>query len=387
LPWKVTDVMKERERLVRAYHTGRYTVSELAEIFRVSRKTAHKFLQRYRLAGPEGLADRPHAARHHPNAVPPDIVSAVLRQKRANPTWGPLKLLPGPQDDPQTWPAASTRGLILARAGLTRARKLRRRVPPSQPFGLTQRPNDTWCADFKGWFRTGDGQRCDPFTVTDAYSRMLLCCRILPRPDHAHVRPVMEQLFREHGLPVAIRTDNGSPFASTAAAGLSRLAVWWVKLGIRLERIQPGHPEQNGRHERMHLTLKEACHPAAASAAAQQQRFDAFLSVFNHQRPHQALGLRPPSALYLPSAKTYPEKLQDPVYPPGALIRRVRSNGEIKWQGKLIFLSEALVGEAVGITEVLEGHTVAFGPLCLGLLDPRKERLLTGIPSKLNPDL
>jgi transposase InsO family protein len=379
--------MKERERLVQAYLTGRYSVTELAEMFDVSRKTIHKFIYRYRQLGPEGLSDRSHAATHHPNAIPPEIVTAVLRQKQAHPTWGPLKLSPGPQDDPETWPAASTRGLILARAGLTRTRKHRRRVPPTQPFADTQRPNDTWCADFKGWFRTGDGQRCDPFTVTDAYSRMLLCCRILDRPDHAHVRPVMERLFRENGLPQAIRTDNGPPFASTGAGGLSRLAVWWVKLGIHLERIRPGHPQQNGRHERMHLTLMEVCHPAAASAAAQQQRFEAFLPVFNHQRPHQALGLRPPSALYVPSARAYPSQLEDPVYPEAASIRRVRSNGEIRWQGKLIFLSEALIGEAVGVTEAIEGHVVSFGPICLGLLDPQKERLVQGIRSKLNPDL
>jgi transposase InsO family protein len=379
--------MKERDRLVRAYLSGRHTVSELAEFYGVSRKTVHKVLQRYRESGPEGLLDRSHAAQSHPNATPPDVVEAVLRQKQAHPTWGPLKLLPGLGDDPATWPAPSTRGLILARAGLTRPRRQRRRVPPSQPFGTTQQPNDTWCADFKGWFRTKDGQRCDPLTVSDAYSRMLLRCRILERPDYAHVQPVMEELFREYGLPKAIRTDNGPPFASTAAGGLSHLAVWWLKLGISLERIRPGHPEQNGRHERMHRTLQEVCQPPAASASEQQQRFDVFCTVFNHERPHQALQLRTPAALYVPSRRHYPAKLEDPIYPKEASIRRVRSNGEIRWQGKLIFLSEALIGEAVGITEVLGGYAVAFGPIGLGVLDVRKERLVQGIRSKLNPDL
>jgi transposase InsO family protein len=378
--------MKERERLVAAYEENRYTVTELAELFGVSRKTVHKVLARYRQSGPAGLAERSHAAEHHPNATPPEVVAAVLRQKLAHPTWGPLKLLPGPEDDPQTWPAPSTRGLILARAQLTRSRHRRRRVPPSQPFGTCNGPNATWCADFKGWFRTGDGQRCDPFTVTDAYSRKLLCCQIT-RPDHAHVRPVMERLFRENGLPDAIRTDNGPPFASVGAGGLTRLNVWWVKLGIRLERIQPGHPEQNGRHERMHLTLLEACRPPAATLTGQQRRFDAFLPMFNHERPHQALNLVAPSTLYEPSSRAYPAKLEDPAYPEEASIRRVRSNGEIRWRGKLIFLSQSLIGEAVAITEESAGYAVAFGPIRLGMLDHVRERLLRDRPSKINPDL
>ena len=371
--------MKERQRLVQAYLTGRFTITQLAESFGVSRKTVHKFLQRYRQSGPAGLVDRSHAAHHHPNATPASVAAAVIRQKRANPTWGPLKLQPGAKDDEairDAWPAPSTRGLILARAGLTRARRRRPRVPPSQPFGAIDQPNATWCADFKGWFRTTDGERCDPFTVSDAYSRMLFCCRILPRTDYAHVRATMEGLFRQYGLPEAIRTDNGPPFASVAAGGLSRLAVWWVKLGIRPERIQPGHPEQNGRHERMHLTLMPICHPAAATSSAQQRRFDAFLPSFNFLRPHQALGQKPPATFYYPSPRQYPRKLEDPVYEDDVIIRRVRTNGEIRWEGKLVFLSEALIGEAVGIRETEEGYAVAFGPISLGVLDAKRGRLI-----------
>jgi hypothetical protein len=206
---------------------------------------------------------------------------------------------------------------------------------------------------------------------------MLLCCQALSRPDFAHVRPAFERVFREYGLPGAIRTDNGPPFASTGAGGLSRLAVWWVKLGISPERIQPGHPEQNGRHERMHLTLKqECCLPPAATPVAQQLRFDAFGRSFNFERPHQALGLQPPATLYRPSARSYPAVLEDPHYPADATIRRVRSNGEIRWRGRLIFVSEALIGEAVGITETLVSYDVHFGPILLGMLHPKEERLM-----------
>jgi len=381
LPWEVTEPVKERQRLIQAYVAGRYTLSELAEDFGVSRKTAHKWLRRYAEAGPAGLTDRPHAACSHPNATPAAVVAAVIRAKGAHPTWGPLKLLPTPADPPEVraaWPAPSTRGAILARAGLTQQRRRRRRVPPSsQPFSACDRPNALWCADFKGWFRTQDGQRCDPLTISDAYSRMLLCCQALARPDYAHVRPAFEAVFRQYGLPEAIRTDNGPPFASVAVGGLSPLAVWWVKLGIQPERIAPGHPEQNGRHERMHRTLaQDCCRPPAATLVAQQQDFDAFGQTFNGQRPHQALGLRPPATLYRPSPRPYPARLADPLYPAAALIRRVRSNGEIRWRGKLVFLSEALIGEAVGISETLIGYEVHFGPIMLGELDAKGERLL-----------
>jgi putative transposase len=372
--------MKERERLVRAYVSGRYTVTELATAFGVSRKTAHKWLQRFAEAGSAGLADRAHAAYSHPNATPEAVVAAIIREKLAHSTWGPLKLQPAATDLAEVtlaWPAPSTRGAILSRVGLTQHRRRRRRVPASsEPFSACDRPNAVWCIDFKGWFRTRDGQRCDPLTVSDAYSRMLLCCRIL-RPNYAQVRPVLEATFREYGLPDAIRTDNGQPFASVAVGGLTRLSVWWVKLDIQPERIDPGHPEQNGRHERMHLTLKQdCCRPPEPTPAAQQLRLDAFCHTFNFQRPHQALGLETPAAFYQPSPRPYPAVLEDPTYPAQAAIRRVRSNGEIRWKGNLVFLSEALIGEAVGISETLVGYDVHFGPIALGKLDAKGERII-----------
>lgn len=381
MPWEVTGPMNERMQLVRAHGSGRHTVTELAEHFGVSRKTVHKWLNRWREHGPEGLADQPRASLTHPNAIAAEVKEAVVRAKLAHPTWGPLKLLPGP-DCPEAvaraWPAPSTRGLILARAGLTRTRRVRRRVPPSsEPFTACDRPNAVWCADFKGWFRTADGVRCNPLTVTDAYSRMLLCCQGLSQPNYTHVRPAFERVFREYGLPQAIRTDNGPPFASTAVVGLSPLAVWWTKLGIGLERIEPGHPEQNGRHERMHRTLKEeCCKPAAATGTAQQDRFDAFRHTYNTERPHQALGLKTPASWYQASFRPYPASLSDPVYPDAALLRRVRSNGEIKWRGGKVFISEALIGELVALVEGPLGYEVAFGPIGLGRLDAAGEKLI-----------
>lgn len=372
--------MNERLQLVSLYGTGRYTVAELAEQFRVSRKTAYKWLARFAQDGAAGLQEGSRAPHRHPNATETPVVLAVLRAKAAHPTWGPAKLLPGPEEAPEVagaWPAPSTRGSILARHGLVTARRRRRRVAPwSQPFQACAGPNAVWCADFKGWVRTGDGTRCDPLTVSDAFSRMLLGCQILLKPDDAHVRPVFERTFREYGLPLAIRTDNGPPFASVGAGGLSPLSVWWIKLGIIPERIEPGHPEQNGRHERMHRTLKQATmRPPAATPAAQQERCDTFLIEYNTLRPHQALGQVPPATLYVPSPRPYPARAEDPHYPETAAVRRVRSNGQMKWGGELLFVSEALTGELVGITEHADGWLVSFGPIPLGLVHPGRASL------------
>jgi putative transposase len=361
--------------------SGRYTVGELAEAFGVSRKTAYKWRGRFASGGPAELRDRPRAALHHPNAVSQEVADAVIRARQARPTWGPLKLKPGPEEPPdigERWPAPSTRGAILARAGLTRTRRRRRRVPPNtEPFHACAAPNDLWCADFKGWFRTGDRARCNPLTIMDACSRYLLCCKAVERPDYQHVRPAFEAVFREFGLPEAIRTDNGPPFASLAAGGLSALSVWWVKLGVWPDRIDPGHPEQNGRHERMHLTLQlECCKPPAATVPAQQLRFDAFCPVYNQERPHQALDLQPPASVHRRSPRPYPNVLEDPLYTGDAIVRRVRSNGEIRWRGRLVFISETLRGEAVGIREAELGYDMYFGPIALGHIDLQGERLI-----------
>ena len=292
----------------------------------------------------------------------------------AHPSWGPKKLRAklvewAPE---QGWPAPSTIGELLHREGLSHGRKRRRRATPSaSPLRTAVTANDVWCIDFKGWFRTGDGARCDPLTVSDAYSRYLLCAQALERPDYAGCRAALEGVFRECWLPRAIRSDNGAPFASLGAGGLSRLSVWWVKLGITPERIAPGKPQQNGRHERMHKTLKaETASPPAADLQAQQRRFDCFRHEFNHERPHEALGQTPPQKHYVPSSRAYPARVEDPPYPADFELRRVRSNGEIKWQGELLFIGEALIGEVIGLRENQDGDgELYFGPVGLGIID------------------
>lgn len=260
--------MEERFRFKEAVAAEEFSVAELCRQFGVSRKTGYKWLERYQQGGLEALGDRSRAPHHHPNEVAEEVEAAIVGLRREHMHWGPAKLRAWltTREPAVAWPAASTIGEILKRAGLTHARKKRRRTTPStQPLAHATESNRVWCADFKGWFWCGDGSRCDPFTLTDAFSRYLLRCQIVPETGEEHVRAILEAAMREYGLPNAIRTDNGPPFASCGIGGLSRLSVWWIRLGIRPERIQPGKPQQNGRHERMHLTLKQ--HTAQPPAA------------------------------------------------------------------------------------------------------------------------
>jgi len=260
-----------------------------------------------------------------------------------------------------------------------RRRKGRRRTAPwSQPFVQAGQPNDLWCIDFKGWFHTRDGVRVDPLTVEDASSRYLLACHGLRQPRGPQVRRVLERAFREYGLPRAIRTDNGPPFASVGLGGLSTLAVWWVKLEILPERTEPGHPEQNGRLERLHRTLKaETASPPQSTWQRQQRAFQDFRSSYNQERPHEALGQQPPARRYRPSVRPYPKRVDSPEYEAGMTVRRVRTNGEIKWNGGRVYLSEALCGEPVGLMPQDDRYwTIHFGPLQIGLLDSYANRTL-----------
>jgi putative transposase len=374
MPWQEVCPVDEKMRFVSAVLAEEESMTELCERFGISRKTGYKLFRRYREEKAAGLAERSRAPHVIPWAITKAQAQAIVGVRRAHPSWGPRKLRAkllewGPA---QGWPAPSTIGELLRREGLSEPRKRRRRASPSpSPLRTAVTANDVWCIDFKGWFRTGDGARCDPLTVTDAFSRYLLCLQPLARPDYAHCRSELERVFREYGLPRAMRSDNGTPFASVGAGGLSRLSVWWVKLGIMPERIEPGQPQQNGRHERMHRTLKAECaNPPLATAPAQQRRFDEFRAEFNHQRPHEALGQTPPAQHYTRSARAYPNRLDQPYYPADLELRRVRSNGEIKWQGEMVFIGEALIGEVVGLMENDEGNAeVYFGPMPLGIID------------------
>jgi transposase InsO family protein len=386
MPWKATCAMDERMRFVIAAGEEGAVMTDVCEHYAVSRTTGYKWLARYRRDGVEGLKDRSRAPLQHGRARPEGVFEAVLGLRERYRHWGPRKLrakLAELQPDLDV-PAASTIGDWLCREGLTHRQARRRRSPPStQPFAAVTAANDVWGVDFKGWFCTGDGARCDPLTITDAFSRSLLRCRGVIRPDHEQVRPIFEAAFAEFGLPKAIRSDNGAPFASTGAGGLSALALWWIKLGIAPERIKPGKPQQNGRHERMHRTLKaEAASPPAATLKEQQERFDRFRREFNEERPHEALGQKTPASFYVASSRPYPCALREPVYDQAAAVRKVRSSGEIKWNGEFVFVSQVLIGEPVGIAETESGEwRVTYAHVELGFIDPKRNRLYRRPPA------
>ena len=357
--------MSERMRFVVAVQTGEDTMAALCRRFGISRKTGYNVLARVAAAGPAGLVDRSRAPHHRPHAVAPAVREAVLALRAAHPTWGPKKLvahLCSTQPE-QVWPAPSTVGELLTAAGLVVPRRRRRHVPPrTQPLAHATGPNAVWCADFKGDFVLGDATRCYPLTISDAHSRFLLRCQALPTTATTRVQPLFEATFRSYGLPEVIRTDNGPPFATTGAGGLSRLSVWWVKLGIRPERIDPGTPSQNGRHERLHRTLKaEACRPPEATLRTQQRAFDRFCHTYNAERPHEALGQVPPATAYTPSPRPFPDRLPELTYPAADAVRWVRPNGAIRWQNGEVYLTPALSGEPVGLTQVGDGDGAAAG--------------------------
>jgi transposase InsO family protein len=380
MPWKEIGAVDERIAFVREVLRDQTSKSELCRQYGISRPTGDKWVQRYQEHGQDGLADLPSAPHYHPNQVSEELAEMLLDMRRKHMTWGPkkLKAYGERRDSRRKWPWPSTIGQLLKRHGLAVGRAWRHRTPAyTQPFAGCGEPNRTWCGDFKGQFYTGDGSVCYPLTLTDAFSRYLLRCQGMPGPCTAPTQSIFEAAFREYGLPQAIRTDNGAPFASKAVGGLSRLSVWWLKLGIVPERIQPGHPEQNGRHERMHLTLKkETASPPGRSPRAQQRRFDAFREEYNQQRPHEALDQRTPAEVYEASPRPYPSRLPEPEYGDLARIRAVRHNGEIKWQGARMYLGQVLAGESVGMEPISEGYwQVYFYKMPVGVLDDRRRKV------------
>jgi transposase InsO family protein len=302
--------MEERMKFIHEWERGEeWSFAEMCRRYGVSRKTGYKWLGRYQEHGMAGLADRGTAPHEHPNQVQQSVIDAVIEAREKHPRWGPKKLRVLGQKRPKVqWPAASTMGEVLKRAGLTAPRKKQPRVPACvSALHTAEEPNQVWCADYKGYFECQDGTRCDPFTLTDDFSRYLLRCQVVVSLEERYARALLETAFREYGLPAAIRTDNGSPFASVALAGLSELAVWWIKLGIRPERIRAGKPQQNGRHERMHRTLKETtATPPAKDLRAQQQALSRFRQEYNHERPHEGLGMQVPAAVYRSSSGPIP---------------------------------------------------------------------------------
>ena len=351
-------------------------MTELCARHGISRQAGYNTLARYQHAGWEGLEAISRAPRRHPRQTSPAIEQQIVGLRHEHMRWGPRKLkavLERKQPD-VNWPAASTMGELLRREGLVIARKKRRRVDRyTNPFAAASEPNRVWCGDFKGWSRTQDGARIDPLTISDACTRYLLRCQAVEKMDTARVQAIFEAAFREYGVPEAIRTDNGAPFASRAIAGLSRLAVWWMKLGIVPERIQPAHPEQNGRHERMHLTLQqETMSPMAANRRSQQRRFDQFRSEYNQQRPHEALAMGTPDSCYKASPRPYPARLCEPEYDTSLLVRRAHLRGQFSWKHDDVFVSETLIGERIGLEPIDERwYTIYFATFPLGRFDSR----------------
>lgn len=378
MPWKETSAMDQRMQLLGDWLSGDYTKSELARIYGISRPTTDKWIARYEAHGAQGLEEQSRAPHGHPNQTPEAMRVRIVAEKLKHQDWGPKKVMDLLRREwPQgSWPADSTAGAILHRAGLVRPRVRRRRMAPyTNPFRGCVHPNQTWSADFKGDFRLGNHRRCYPLTVSDNCSRYLLVCQALERHRYEVVRPWLEWAFREYGLPEAIRTDNGPPFASLALGGLSQLAKWWIQLGIRPERIRPGKPAQNGRHERMHRTLKAAV-PPQADLTAQQRHYEAYRAEYNWQRSHEALGRRTPGSQYHASPRPYPAKLPPIEYDSGIIVRRVRHNGELRWQGHLLYVSEVLATEPLGLTRIdNETWELRYSFHVLGTLNERTQTI------------
>jgi transposase InsO family protein len=367
--------MEERVRMLADYDTGNWSVSELCRRYGVCRDTFYGWHRRRQSGAAAWFEDRSHAPLHCPHRTDPALREQVIALRRRFPYLGPRKLLAklARQAPELAWPAASTIGDILKQAGLIAATKRRRRpIAQQRPFAAVTAANDEWSTDFKGWFRTRDRRRVDPLTITDGHSRFLIDVRIVP-PTIDGAMPVFAAAFRAHGLPLAMRCDNGTPFGSRGAGGLTRLSAWWLKLGVEPHFIKPASPQENARHERMHGTLKaQTSRPPAATAADQQARFDAFRHHYNHERPHEALGQQLPAEAFTPAPRVMPACVEDPWYDADHQVRRVRRSGEIKWKNEFVFISEALTGEIVGIAELDTGdHVVRFCDLDIGLIDRR----------------
>jgi len=374
MPWKESRIVDQRLQFLSSYQKEEMSLSDLCREFGVSRPTGYRWINRYKEAGPEGLLDlssRPHGCSH---AISEATENAILALRSKHPSWGARKLKarleklqPG-----VSWPAASTFGNILNRAGLTNPKQKKRRTTPySEPFSEVTAPNQLWCMDFKGYFSTGDGTRCDPFTITDAHSRYLIRCQTVSRMDLSQVVAVCEAAMHEYGMPTRIRTDNGTPFAGNGLLGLSKLSLSWTKMGIVHERIQPGKPQQNGRHERMHRTLKEdTTKPPALTLRLQQKKFDRFRQIFNHERPYEGLNNETPASLHQRSSVMFPRTLAPFAYPRGFETRRVNTSGDISWHKDRIFISQVFSFEELGFEEMDEDiFRVYFREIELGELD------------------
>lgn len=373
--------MNERIKFIARHLADELTFTALCEEFDISRKTGYKWVERYDEGGAAALVERSRAPLTHPHAYPDDVVNTLVALRQQRPRWGARKLLVLMRrlHPKLKLPEPSTVNEMLSRRGLlvSKGRSKNSSSGYREPLRNYDAPNTVWCADFKGHFQVG-AARCHPLTITDGYSRFLLGCHGLRQPRVGPSKLVFERVFRNYGLPDVIRTDNGPPFSSLAIAGLSELAVWWLRLGIMPERILPGRPDQNGRHERMHRTLKaETAHPAKSSSRAQQQRFDEFRQEYNFERPHEGIGQRTPSELYKRSSREFPSRLPEPEYPSHFVVERAYSNGHVRLDGISWYVSTSLKNELLGMEPLSDDRwCVHFAKLPLGILDPKHHRTL-----------
>jgi putative transposase len=380
MPWQERSPMDERVQFISDYQRQMFTITELCDRFGVSRKTGYKWIARYAAAGAAGLAARSSRPAHSPQATAAPVAAAIIAMRKRYPTWGGKKIIAVLRDREPAWalPAVSTANDVLKRAGLVTRRRRRRPLAHGayQPTVVTE-PNTVWTADFKGQFRTSDAQLCYPLTICDAYSRFLLRCDALAAPTTADTIERFRRAFAQYGLPHRIRTDNGEPFAAASLGRLSRVSVWWIRLGIRPELIAPASPQQNGAHERMHRTLKaETTRPPAATRGGQQHRFRAFQRRYNCERPHEALKQQPPARLYTPSRRPLPTQLAPLVYPGHWEIRRVHHPGVMSWHSRNVVISTVLIGEEIGLEPIDDGEwDLRFGPVRLGRFDERTRRI------------
>lgn len=382
MPWKETCTMSERKDFIDAWLTSGNKIIRLCDRYGISTKTGYKWINRFKEEGYAGLADRSRARHTQAHQTPERVVEQILELKLRNPDWGPVTIDSNlyRSDSDYSWPAVSTIGEILKRHNLVKPRRKRPKVPPlTEPLAHAVEPNDVWSGDYKGQFQLGNGRWCYPLTISDNCSRVLIACQGLYGPKLKPTMAVYEQAFRNYGLPRRIRTDNGYPFAMTTLGGLTPLTVWIVKLGILPERIDPGCPQQNGRHERMHRTLKaKTASPPKGNLSAQQRAFNGFRQTFNEERTHQGLGRGIcPMDVHRFSPRPYPERIPEMSYPDGYQVRKVKCGGYIKFHNHAFYLSRQLIGEYVGLEPIgSDIWQLYFGELKLGILDNRLKSVI-----------
>lgn len=375
--WNEVKVEEQRLNFINEYQEARISFADLCQIHGISRKTGYKWLARFYEKGKEGLRDLSRTPHTHAFEISREVIEKILEIKHKFPYLGPKKIHARlRQHEPNLQlPCINSIGNILDRHGLVIPRRYRRRVPATAPLAHCYEINHVWAYDFKGWFMTGDGKKCEPFTLTDGHTRYLLRCTSVKSKTTCDVWPIFESAFREYGLPFRVRSDNGPPFATTGAGRISSLSVLLIKAGVTPEWITPGKPQENGRHERMHLTLKnETASPPAESLNAQERLFRQFQHYYNNERPHEALNQQTPSSLYRASDRVWDGRLREPEYPDSYEKRKIGKSGLITWRGKELFLSETLYGEHAGIVEQPNGgFDVYYGPILLGHINLKNE--------------